>query len=84
MWKRVFLSRRGHAGERPGLLGPFVIFEELGELEHVLTWSPDKILSCYSQISGVCGEVGSPPRHTEGLCGEAQGCTEYIYRVLVA
>lgn len=67
--KRVFLSRKSQLEKGLGF-GPFVIFGRVRELEHVPTWSPDKILSCYSQISGVCGGGGLTSQAQRAFVGK--------------
>lgn len=63
------------AGERPRLLGPFVILERIKGAWDIPSPGSRSTFPCCIQTSGICREVGSPRRHG-AFVGEAQGCIE--------
>lgn len=75
--KLVFLKPGGvTAGERPGLLGPFVILGRVrgaGVCPHMV--ARQDTFTAADRSLGSVGRWAHLPS-TEGLCGEAQGCTE--------
>lgn len=75
--KPVFLKPGGiTAGERPGLLGPFVILGRVrgaGVCPHMVP--RQDTFTAAARSLGSVGRWAHLPS-TEGLCGEAQGCIE--------